>query len=484
VERLNATLLQYLRLVTEGRPTDWPHFIAACAYTYNTAHQTSLGTSPYMLMYGRPPADAVDQWIDEALGVHTAPLQPEEWHFRLNTARYYAQEHLRKTQERNAARLDKHRHDPQEIKKGDFVHFNPILFDVRHHKLSWKGKHVIMRVVSINGNQAVLENPTDPQHTQIANVGDLTVLPSDTPYVDILLYEALHDFMRQPRRSVLRSPWAPTANPVAPDSAPNDKGKEELYDSPRSESPTPESQWSPPPADPIFPASNLRSDRPTQPDVPADKELGLVPTVTIPPLASAPPTRTPQPTPMLQPNTLTPIPLAPLPTTRTEPLSNLRANRIINGTKPNNSRWLVQAGFQGRPDSEAEWRWLDEMTELDRVALFEKWRARAGQTRTALSKVPKQIRRRPDPTSVAVFQPGITTPRAATAAPVDPPPAQKVIIRQRRPRNVTTGSEVDHIVTQYDDLSVAERVRRTTRQKKGAALSKNPPPKPVAPRKP
>jgi transposase InsO family protein len=72
-ERLNSTLLQYLRVMTEGHAADWANYLGAVQYAYNTAYQTALGATPYLLMYGRHPVDAVDQWLG-GIGITTGTI--------------------------------------------------------------------------------------------------------------------------------------------------------------------------------------------------------------------------------------------------------------------------------------------------------------------------------------------------------------------------------------------------------------------------
>ena len=94
-ERLNSSLLKYLRVLTDTRVQDWPYHLGAAIYAYNTTHQTALGASPYVLMYGRDPTDALDQWIDSALEVEPPTVTADVWNERLRTARLLAQQHLR-----------------------------------------------------------------------------------------------------------------------------------------------------------------------------------------------------------------------------------------------------------------------------------------------------------------------------------------------------------------------------------------------------
>jgi len=387
VERLNSTLLQYLRVMSEGKPSDWPHYLGACAYVYNTTHQTAIGTSPYMLMYGRMPGDAIDQWIDEALGVHQEPLPIDDWLYRLDTARFYAQENVRQMQERNAARRDQNRIDPARIQIGDFVHWKPADFNMRDHKLTLKGKEMVMRVLRLNGNQATLGYPADPQRTQLANVGDLTVLPSSTPYLEVNLYDALHGIL-----SAQRTRPRPTPNLEPPALAAaevpfDDKGKEE--------------------AEPDLPSAPKTQRALNEREPETSVSIGaspMTPRFEAGGVASAMQPVTPIINPVVVPMIVSPVPTA-LPATMVESTPVVRVgsadsqqrgygprmDRIISATK-SAGRWKVEVGYENLPDEQSSWHWLDDLTNTNKLVMFRDWQVRSKRGRSAIDK--NQLRSR------------------------------------------------------------------------------------------
>jgi transposase InsO family protein len=195
-ERLNSTLLKYLRVLTEKRRHDWHQHLSAAIYAYNTTHQTALGASPYLLMYGRDPVDALDQWIDDALELQPTPVSPDDWNFKLQQARQRAQEHLLQQQQHASDRADRSRRDPAPaFTPGTYVYWRPRLMDERSSKLKYRGTGQVMRIQELRGNHAFLE--TLKGSVQRANVSDLFPLRSRRPYHRINLYEVLRSMLHR-----------------------------------------------------------------------------------------------------------------------------------------------------------------------------------------------------------------------------------------------------------------------------------------------
>jgi len=47
----------YLRCLTGDRPRDWLDWLSWAEFCYNTAYHTALQTTPFQVVYGRPPPD-------------------------------------------------------------------------------------------------------------------------------------------------------------------------------------------------------------------------------------------------------------------------------------------------------------------------------------------------------------------------------------------------------------------------------------------
>src|SRR3990167_4856178 len=124
-ERVNSTLLAYLRALTEEKPGSWPRYLAAATYAFNTTHQTMLGCSHYFLMFGREPVDTMDLWMETALQIPHDGVSVDSWGERLEVALFLAQELLIQQKEKFAARINKNRRNPEEhLKKGTFVYWS------------------------------------------------------------------------------------------------------------------------------------------------------------------------------------------------------------------------------------------------------------------------------------------------------------------------------------------------------------------------
>ena len=56
-EAINKTISMYLRCITGDCPRAWLDLLPWAEYVYNTAYHSSLRTSPFQVVYGRPPPD-------------------------------------------------------------------------------------------------------------------------------------------------------------------------------------------------------------------------------------------------------------------------------------------------------------------------------------------------------------------------------------------------------------------------------------------
>jgi len=56
-EAVNKTITMYLRCLTSGRPCDLLDWLPWAEFCYNLAYHTALQTSPFQVVYGRPPPD-------------------------------------------------------------------------------------------------------------------------------------------------------------------------------------------------------------------------------------------------------------------------------------------------------------------------------------------------------------------------------------------------------------------------------------------
>jgi hypothetical protein len=54
-EIVNKTISIYLRCITGDRPRAWLDWLPWAEYCYNTSYHSSLQTTPFQVVYGRPP---------------------------------------------------------------------------------------------------------------------------------------------------------------------------------------------------------------------------------------------------------------------------------------------------------------------------------------------------------------------------------------------------------------------------------------------
>jgi len=54
-EAVNKTIAMYLRCITGDRPRAWLEWLPWAEYCYNTSYHSALRTSPFQVVYGRPP---------------------------------------------------------------------------------------------------------------------------------------------------------------------------------------------------------------------------------------------------------------------------------------------------------------------------------------------------------------------------------------------------------------------------------------------
>ncbi len=180
-ERTNSTILAYLRALTEEDTSNWFQYLGAAQYAYNTAYQTSLCATPYFLMHGRDPVDAVDQVLEELSGVQAQPPPDvQRWLERLDKARFAAQQHLFAAQLSNKEQVDRNRREASEIVVGAWVYLR--LREERKQKLEAFGQGVF-QVLERQGNRVRLGGENGSERW--ANIADVVLLRSPPKGKDV-----------------------------------------------------------------------------------------------------------------------------------------------------------------------------------------------------------------------------------------------------------------------------------------------------------
>ena len=143
VERFNGTLKQLLRRICADRPSDWDRYLASVLFAYRETPQSSMGFSPFELIYGRcvrgPLSILKELWSGQAPSdeVKTEYQYTIDLRERLETTLDAAQHELRKSMAKSAKYYNRKSRDRQ-FRPGDKV---LLLCPTDYNKmlLQWKG---------------------------------------------------------------------------------------------------------------------------------------------------------------------------------------------------------------------------------------------------------------------------------------------------------------------------------------------------------
>jgi hypothetical protein len=115
-ERVNQCLETFLRCFVSSIPTKWTDWIYLAEYWYNTSWHSSLGYSPFFVLYGHNPRHF---GISEKEAVHSLSL--DEWLKEKSLMNTLVQQHLTRAQKRMKSQADKFRSERQ-FAVGDWVY--------------------------------------------------------------------------------------------------------------------------------------------------------------------------------------------------------------------------------------------------------------------------------------------------------------------------------------------------------------------------
>lgn len=137
-ERVNQCLETYLRCFVHSCPRQWLRWISLAAFWYNTSHHSSLGRSPFEVLYGHPPCH-FGLTPSSAIEV----LELDSWLSERETMLAAVRQHLLRAHQRMKYQADKRRSD-HSFNVGDhvFLKLQPYvqtsLAPRAHNKLSFK----------------------------------------------------------------------------------------------------------------------------------------------------------------------------------------------------------------------------------------------------------------------------------------------------------------------------------------------------------
>jgi hypothetical protein len=103
-ERFNQCLETFLCCFVHACPKQWSKWLSLAEFGYNTNYHSSLGHSPFEVLYGHPPRQFGIQGIEQDQVKHIGPLLQER---KLTQA--VIKQHLLRAQARMKVQADKHR---------------------------------------------------------------------------------------------------------------------------------------------------------------------------------------------------------------------------------------------------------------------------------------------------------------------------------------------------------------------------------------
>jgi transposase InsO family protein len=115
-ERVNQCLETFLRCFVNACPAKWIDWIYLAEYWYNTSWHSSLGHSPFYVLYGHHPRHFGIADVDAV-----SPTQLEDWLHEKSMMNVLIQQHLTRAQKRMKAQADKGRSE-RHFKVGDWVY--------------------------------------------------------------------------------------------------------------------------------------------------------------------------------------------------------------------------------------------------------------------------------------------------------------------------------------------------------------------------
>ena len=115
-EVVNRTVEMYLRCFTSSQPKEWIKWLAWAEYCYNTSWHSAIKTTPFEVVYGRPPPNLLS-YIPGLAKVEAVERQLMDQDQMLNKL----QTTLKEAQSRIKTVYDRH-HKEREFEVGDWIY--------------------------------------------------------------------------------------------------------------------------------------------------------------------------------------------------------------------------------------------------------------------------------------------------------------------------------------------------------------------------
>ena len=131
-ERFNRSLAAMLRCYVEDHPTEWPKYVRALCYAYNTSIHQTTGKKPFELVLSRPPPEYMTTHTPDRKS--RAPSR-EDYVQRLKIAIDTAKSSMDKVQARYKKNLDRRIRHVRKLKKDDMVYLDVGEAGIKRDKL-------------------------------------------------------------------------------------------------------------------------------------------------------------------------------------------------------------------------------------------------------------------------------------------------------------------------------------------------------------
>ena len=174
IERANGIVGKALAKLVEAHKTDWDRKLYSATYAYNTTEKSTTGYSPFFLVYGQIPMNAIELFVKTSRTVdNVSPIEELAEEARLEQidaleeARFHAHEQTEAVQIKQKLRWDK-KLSKVTIMSGDIV----LVYDSRHEKfpgklhIRWLGPFQVTRIHE-NGSLELETLEGEPLATRI-----------------------------------------------------------------------------------------------------------------------------------------------------------------------------------------------------------------------------------------------------------------------------------------------------------------------------
>ena len=145
-ERFNRSLTAMLRCYVEDHPAEWPKYVRALCYAYNSAVHQTTGKSPFELVLTRPPPEFM---VTHRTDRRQAAPARDDYLARLEIALGKARESMAKVQARYKKNFDRRVRHIRKLQPTDKVYLDVEEGGVKRSKLS-HGVGGAFRIISID----------------------------------------------------------------------------------------------------------------------------------------------------------------------------------------------------------------------------------------------------------------------------------------------------------------------------------------------